>query len=67
MSRAGLSKADLARACGVSPAAVTQWEDPEGTTPTTGHVEMIAEAIGVSMAVFYGEPPAGTKRKPKAS
>lgn len=63
-SRDGLTKSELARLCGVSSAAVAQWEqDVEPTTPTTGHIEKIAEAIGVSMAVFWGEPPRGEKKR----
>lgn len=68
-SRDGLTKAALARACGVSAAAVTQWEDPdpeESTEPTHENIEKIAEAIGISLAVFWGEPPAAP-RKRKAS
>lgn len=61
-----MTKADLARACDVSSAAVAQWENEDGTEPTHDSVEKIAKAIGVSLSVFWGEPPAPTK-KAKAS
>ncbi len=72
-SREGLSKAALARAVGVSPAAATQWEQEDGTEPTHDNIERIAETIGISLSVFWGEPPAApppvvvASRKSKAS
>lgn len=64
-SREGLTKAELARAVGVSSAAVAQWESG-GTEPTHDNVEAIAAAIGISLSVFWGEPPAEPKKR-KAS
>ena len=61
-SREGMTKAKLARACGVSSAAVAQWESGT-TTPSTKSIEAIAAAIGVSVSVFWGEPPATPARK----
>jgi transcriptional regulator with XRE-family HTH domain len=58
-----MTKAELARACGVTSAAVAQWEGGD-TEPTHESVELIAAAIGVSLSVFWGEPPA---RRRKAS
>lgn len=61
-SRDGLTKAELARRCEVSPEAVSQWEkESDGTEPTHDSVDKIAEAIGVSLSVFWGEPPAERK------
>jgi transcriptional regulator with XRE-family HTH domain len=64
-SREGLTKAGLAREVGVSAATVSYWEQGE-TEPTHENTEKIAEAIGVSLSVFWGEPPAALK-KAKAS
>lgn len=61
-SREGMSKADLARAVGVSRQAVDNWEAgkkrKKGGEPSHDHVAKIAAAIGVSVSVFWGEPPA---------
>ena len=60
-----LTKAELARRVGVSPEAVTQWEradEEKSTTPTTDNIEKIATAIGVTLSVFWGEPPAKRRR-----
>lgn len=61
-SRDGLTKSELARACGVSSAAVVQWENGD-TEPTHDNVEAIAQAIGISLSVFWGEPPAMPRRR----
>ncbi|WP_242113287.1 helix-turn-helix domain-containing protein [Luteimonas aquatica] len=37
-----LSQAELARRVGVKRSAVTQWENPEGTTPSVEHLIQIA-------------------------
>ncbi len=37
-----LSQAELARRIGVKRSAVTQWENPEGTTPSVDHLIQIA-------------------------
>jgi transcriptional regulator with XRE-family HTH domain len=65
---AGLTMAELGSKCvsderpnGVSSAAVSQWEDEDddkGTTPTSENLEKIAKACGLSMAEFWGDPPA---------
>jgi transcriptional regulator with XRE-family HTH domain len=60
-SREGLTKAELARSVGVSSAAVAQWESGD-TEPTHDNVEAIAKAIGVSLSVFWGEPPARPRK-----
>lgn len=56
-SREDMSKSDLARAVGVTRQAFGLWESG-GSTPTQHHIEKVAEAIGVSLPVFWGEPPA---------
>lgn len=62
-SREGMTKAALARACGVSSAAVAQWENG-ATTPSTKSIEAIAAAFGISVSVFWGALP---ERPRKAS
>lgn len=59
-----MTKSELARRVGVSSAAVAQWErgGEDGTEPTHENVEAIAKAIGVSLSVFWGEPPAKSKK-----
>ena len=59
-SREELSGAGLARAIGVTRQAIAMWESGK-TEPTLQNVEKIAAAIGVSLSVFWGEPPARTK------
>jgi len=44
---AKLTKSDLARACGVSPASVTQWENGETKTLEGTNLVKIATATGV--------------------
>lgn len=60
-SREGMSKADLARAVGVTRQAIGNWEAGLGD-PTLEHVSKIAAAIGVSLPVFWGEPPAAPSK-----
>lgn len=47
-SRAGLSKAELARRVGVSVSAVVQWEHPDGTRPRARHLAALAECTGIA-------------------
>lgn len=42
-----LSQAELGRRVGVARSAVTQWEQPQGTTPSVGHLVKIAKETGV--------------------
>lgn len=64
---ADLTKADLARACNVSSAAVAQWEAADGTEPSHDNVEKIAKAVKVTLSEFWGTPPARKRREAKAS
>jgi transcriptional regulator with XRE-family HTH domain len=64
-SREDLSRAGLARSVGVSRQAFQLWETGQ-TEPTLANIEKVAAAIGVSMSVFWGEPPAA-KARAKAS
>lgn len=65
-SREGLTRAVLAKKVGVTEIAVGHWE--RGTNdPTHENISKIAAAVGVSLAVFWGDPPASPKRKAKAS
>lgn len=52
----GLSQAAVAERLEISPAAVAQWELGQ-TTPSTKHLEQLAEVLGVSMVRFYGRAP----------
>lgn len=61
-SREDMSKSDLARAVGVTRQAFGLWESGR-STPTHQNIAKIAEAIGVSLAVFWGEPPASPRTK----
>lgn len=45
---AGVTQARLARAAGVGPSAVAQWESPGGSSPTVTHLVQIAVSCGVS-------------------
>lgn len=45
---AGVTQAHLARAAGVGPSAVAQWESPGGSSPTATHLAQIAVVCGVS-------------------
>lgn len=65
-SRDGMTQTALAKKVGVASEAVCQWESG-AATPTTRHVAAVAEAIGVSLAVFYGEPPAEPKRRKRGA
>lgn len=58
-----VTKAELARRVGVTPEAVIQWEQGK-TQPTHSNIELIADALGLTLAGFWGEPP---KREAKAS
>lgn len=54
---AGLSKTELARACGVSQSAVSQWEDGNYSPPTLKNLAKIAKACGVELRTFFGPIP----------
>ena len=56
-----VSKAELARRVGVSPEAVLQWEQGK-TQPTHDNIELIAEALELTLAGFWGDPPPVRKR-----
>lgn len=60
-----VTKSELARRVGVSSAAVAQWEG-DVTEPKHENVEKIADALGLTVAGFWGEPPP-LKREAKAS
>jgi transcriptional regulator with XRE-family HTH domain len=52
----GHTQAALAEKLHISPSAVAQWELGQ-TTPSTKHIERLAEILGVSMERFYGRVP----------
>jgi transcriptional regulator with XRE-family HTH domain len=64
-SREDLTQAEVARAVGISRQGYRLWESGDAE-PTHANVEKFATAIGVSLPVFWGEPPPA-KRKTKAS
>lgn len=51
--RRGLKAAQLARACGVSAASVSEWE-AGNTEPTHENLARVARACGVDLAEFWG-------------
>lgn len=55
----GLTRLDLAKAVGVSAAAVYQWEGTgeSKTSPSQAHLELVVETLGLSMERFYGRLP----------
>lgn len=46
---ASISQASLAQAVGISPSAVAQWEQIDGTLPGLAHLVTVARVTGVSM------------------
>ncbi len=59
----GLSQRELAEAVGVSAAAVYQWEGTgeSQTSPSQANLEALVEALGLTMARFYGKLPKEVK------
>lgn len=53
----GFSQSELARLIGVSAAAVNHWEQGLAQ-PTHDNVALMAQALGVSLAEFWGAVPA---------
>lgn len=55
----GMSHAQLAKAVGVTVAAVYQWEGSgeSKTTPSVTNLEAIVDAFGLTMERFFGKPP----------
>lgn len=49
-----LSQSDLAKLCGVSRTAVTQWENENGTAPKRTQQERVATVLGLSVAQLVG-------------
>jgi len=66
----GLSQGDVAKALGITRAAVSQWEDTEEskrTSPTQAHLNAFVALIGVSLAEFHGAVPGHSKTAARAS
>lgn len=61
-----LTQAQLAKKVGVSAGAVANWE-VGANPPTSRNVELVARVLGVSMAEFWGKPPAPVKRRRRAA
>ncbi len=55
----GLTQRDLAKAIGVSVAAVYQWEGTgeSKTSPSQTNLEALVVALGLTMGRFYGRVP----------
>lgn len=61
----GMSQGALARAVGVTRAAVSQWEcddADERTAPSHANLERVIAALGLTMVEFYGPTPKLKKR-----
>jgi transcriptional regulator with XRE-family HTH domain len=52
--RLKLSQQAFANKCGVSRAAVQQWEQKDGTAPSRAHQPAVAKALGISIAELMG-------------
>lgn len=52
----GLTQGALAEAVGVTTSAVSLWES-DSTSPSQVNLEKIVEALGLTMARFYGRLP----------
>lgn len=61
----GLSLTELANRVGVSRNAATYWElpddEPNASEPTHANVQRIADAFGLTLAMFWSEPPKGRR------
>lgn len=53
---AGLRRADVAGALGITPAAISYWETGK-TTPRPSNLEGFAGLVGISLESFYGPVP----------
>lgn len=65
-----LSQAALARALGVVPSAVAQWEGRSGTSPTVEHLARMAELAGIAfewLATGRGPIRAGDTETPSVA
>jgi transcriptional regulator with XRE-family HTH domain len=58
----GMTQKALADAVGVSPGAVTAWVK-NSSPPTQRNLEKVVEALGVTMAEFYGGSPSPRSRQ----
>lgn len=52
----GMTQKALARSVGVTPGAVTAWVKGE-SSPTQKNLQGVVDALGLSMAEFYGSMP----------
>lgn len=61
----GLSQGRVASLIGVSASAVGMWEQESehATEPTHGNLAAFCEALGISLAQFWGPLPAPSARK----
>ena len=57
----GLSKTQLASLVGVTVSAVVQWEHGH-TGPNRKNLRALTDALGMSLAEFYGALPAPTRK-----
>lgn len=67
---AGATVPEMAASAEVTPDAAYMWENEgeHGTTPRQEHLESIVEFFGITLSLFYGEPPAdGARRRSRAS
>lgn len=52
----GLSQRAFAEKLGLTPAAISYWESG-ATEPKHEHVQLIADALGITLPRFWGDPP----------
>ncbi len=67
---AGMSVPEMAAAAEVTPDAAYMWENEgeHGTTPRQENLIAVVDAFGITLSLFYGEPPApGARRRTRAS
>lgn len=63
----GLSQGRIARKIGISTAAVSLWEQEDGTEPTHDNLAAFCDVLGISLAQFWGPVPDRPARSRKAA
>ena len=50
----GKSQVQIATEMGVTPSAVSQWMDDEGTNPRHDRIPVLCKVLGIDLPTFYG-------------